>query len=417
MGFFDFFKGIKKAKETEVKKLKLYELNPIINLHLEEASRIANSELEILREKIVAEKYNLLKKIENLEEAEIINTTIPEKIKHIAHGNREVYSEKLKSFLNKLNPPSEPSKVLQFYDSFDKSFEDLRRSTIKSHNIMQEIFIKETSPITKGMQSLDFLTKEAKRILESSNIQNINKLKEEFENLKQKIKQKEKLENDIKLENIEREEKNKKVNDKEGVIKNLENSKEYQEFLDDVANKTLLEQEINSTREQILRPFYSIEAALKKYANLNKDDKLVKRYLGNPLKALMEDEELSILIINSEIRRLIAEEKIELKDKKKDKILDEINKLTEDYIKKFLSRYNKLTRKMEEAKTKIEKSRISKQIWNIKEEVKQDKEHFDKENKIEKMIKELSEINLEELKTNLERNFNVFLKEAIKIDF
>ena len=106
---------------------------------------------------------------------------------------------------------------------------------------------------------------------------------------------------------------------------------------------------------------------MKKYERLDLKNKWVGGYLNNSLEALLEDKELKILEIIGKIKEAIAKGELELKDKKKDKILQELDKLDKDYFNLFLSKYNELNKKYIELKSEIGKIDLIKELAQLKE--------------------------------------------------
>jgi len=56
------------------------------------------------------------------------------------------------------------------------------------------------------------------------------------------------------------------------------------------------------------------------------DDKIVRKYLDNWLKALLEDDNLKIVDVLNKMKSPMIKGELELKDKKRDKILQENRK-------------------------------------------------------------------------------------------
>ena len=74
-------------------------------------------------------------------------------------------------------------------------------------------------------------------------------------------------------------------------IDEVKESDNYSEFLTITNYKQNIERDLINTQSSITHSFSEIEAALKKYSNQNKEDKLARCYLDNPIKTLSEDKE------------------------------------------------------------------------------------------------------------------------------
>ena len=156
-----------------------------------------------------------------------------------------------------------------------------------------------------------------------------------------------------------------------------------------------------------------IVRALKKYERITLEQKLVRSYLKNPLQILLLDKELKIVKLLAKMNNLIVDGRIELKDKKKNKILQKLTKLDRTYFKNFTRKHKKLTTEINIHSLEQEKMTIIKKVEEQEKSIKQKKDKLNStKNDIENLTLELEKINIEKLKNNLTKE----IKQVINIE-
>ncbi|MBU0962765.1 MAG: hypothetical protein KKD48_02575 [Nanoarchaeota archaeon] len=401
MGIFDFLKQF--SDEKKVKEIKLDKLDSVIDSRLKKIFEDKGPEISGIKIRILKEKERLEENIQKLNKAELKNPNIPERAKQIGEGNRYIYIKKLNLLANKIDLPERSDEILAFCNSFDKDLDYFSESTARSYHILQEFFVEESGAIVINIRDLNILIKKLKKITEDSEIKNLNELKKKADEFQQKEKQKQIVEEKIRLEEEEIKKKNKKINEKEQKLTDIENGSGYKKFMELIDKKKLQEQEIEFIKKQC--SFSAIESSLKKYERLILDDKLVRKYLDNPLNALLEDKELKIVEVISKMKDSIINQELKLKEEKREKILKELDKFNRNYFEAFLSKYNELNKRLSKLESEIEKIRIIEEVARLKETIKQDKIEIERDElKTQKMLKELDRNDIENLKKDLEDN-------------
>ncbi|MBI2452428.1 hypothetical protein HYV50_05130 [Candidatus Pacearchaeota archaeon] len=420
MGFFDFLKKFQSREETrkEPEKIVFSEINNWLDARANSVFNELNQKLNNFKEQINQEKQNLNEKIKILQEAQIKNPNIPERAKQIMEGNRKIYVNKINSFLSQINFPENSNQIPEFFLVFNNSINELDKNIVKNHHVMEEFFLEKASVIPQGIKKIDYSVKKAKETIEESKINYINKIKAGITNTNNRIREKEKLNEETNFLNNNIKKQIDEIKDNEKNLTELENSEENKNFLNLINEKELLEKEISYAKGKILHSFSEIESAFKKYVKLNQEDKIANSYLTSPLASLIEDKELEIEKIIEKIISLIIENKIELKDKKRDKILNELGRLDNSYFISFLSKYDTLNENINKKNSEIEKLKISEEIASLKNKLQQERINLEKNKiKIEKIEKEISSLNLEFAKSikNLEAEIKNVFEEEVKI--
>lgn len=281
---------------------------------------------------------------------------------------------------------------------------------------MQEFFLKETNAISKNVVNLDELVVKIKKIISKSGFGKFECIDKEIFELNKRLKQKESLEKEIELKEGFLEKQKGKLEKLNGDLDRLEVSQEYGKFIELLNNKDKLLLEMNNLKVELLHYFSAIEPSLRKYERLNPEHKMVRGYLEDHFKALLGDSNLEIRKIISEVKKEVINGKIELREDKKQRILHEIEKIKEDYFEKIVERYDKIDKEFRELNEEIENSDVDKKIKEVKKEISREKSEIeDSEKQCERVKKDLKDIELENLRKNLEEKIKEFCGESIKL--
>lgn len=418
MGIFDFLKKIsgEKKEKHKAKAVNLEKAEELIDSFSEKLAKDANSKLKEIKEKIAQEKIEMEENIKLLEEAEARNKAFPERAMHMMEGNRKIYVQKTKALLNSINLPDEFDEILKFCNCFDYALDDFGRSTMRNYHILLQFFGEKVSSISKNIVGINASVKQAEKLLKNSGIERVNELKNKIKDVKEKVKRKESLKEKIMLEEKELEKTEKKIAENENKTREKEGSDKYRQFTELVDEKKNIEKELTELEKEPFHHFSVINDALKKYERMTTDDKLVRSYLADPLKALEEDKELKIIEVISKMKDSIAKGKLELKKEKKDRIMQECDNINKTEIKAFLAKNAELNKRFSELDSKIADETIIKEIEELKKELKHEKNNADEnKNRIGKLAKESESISIENLKKELESDINEALSEKVKI--
>ena len=201
-------------------------------------------------------------------------------------------------------------------------------------------------------------------------------------------------------------------------IQNLKNSEDYSKFNKLKEEKEETQKEFSNNNSRLSQSFSVLETALKKYQRLAfENQKLIEDYLKDPITTILNDKELKIISILEKLSSSAANNEIELKDRKKEKTIEEIKTLTKDFFESFIAKHNNLKNKLLEIKEKIENNQTNKDIEKSQTDLNKTNEDIINCNtKISKTKEELSKINIEEIKKQLEKELNELLKVNLSLD-
>jgi len=407
MGLFNsILKRFSSEKKAEVKEIEFNEIESWLNSWSEKNVKHATQELARIRNNLTEEKIKLKENLKSLENATLKNSNIPEKAKHFMEGNRENYLLRGNIISQKTNLPEDFNEILIFCRSFDKDLDDFGKGTARSYQVMQEFFANESKDIASQIAKFDRLVKEAKHVVKNSGTEKVNELKSQIKKIMLLNKQKEELSEKIKLKKDNLDESKKSLEELRKEIKNKEEEAAYQKIIKLRKEKEILSEKIKGIEAQLSLSFSVINTALKKYERVSLDADLIKSYLENPFKALLADSELKVIELLGKMKNSIENGNIELKDKKKVKTLQEVNKFSKDYLENLVLQYNELKQDLDKLKSEIDNAEIVKEVKELKEKSNKLENNIQiTKRELESTVNGLDAINLEGLKNDLKRTF------------
>jgi len=162
--------------------------------------------------------------------------------------------------------------------------------------------------------------------------------------------------------------------------------------------------QIDEHKSKLFHSFSIIEMALKKFSRMAfENEKIINKYIENPL-FLIGDDELKIISILKNLEKNIINNQIQLKDKKKEKTLEEIRKMNREFFDNFLQKYKGLMEELRNIDKEIGKIDIQHKINELNNKKNEDELRLEGINKymenLKKNIEEEQTIN-HLLKTNI----------------
>ncbi len=415
MGIFDFLKK-PSQKAVEVRKVNLDEVGKLIDSFYKNLEKETSMKLVALREKLSDEKETMKKKIELLDETVPKIKNIPEHAVHMLQDNKKSYLLKIRAFFDSIVLPDSMEEVIKYGIKFEHHLDEFSKSTFRNYQIIQQFYGEKLNLISKNIVKIHSLIKQCQKIIMESGAEKVQEIKDAVNELKEKTKSKESLHRKI----IEEKEKAKNVlneiKDNENKIKELEEGPEYKRLGNLIADKKTAEKELGEVEMNPLKYFSTLNDALKKYERMSLDKELVKRYVDSPLNALEEDVELKIADIVQEIKKAIVNGKIELKQDKKEKILEACDSFDISYLKSFLQKKKELEKKIREISHHIESESVVKRIEACKDRLHKEKsEEEEVKNDIKKVEYDYGQINLAHMKKEIESKISDVMNDNITI--
>jgi hypothetical protein len=401
---------------------------PILEISLDNIDEWFDQESSPIKDKLIQDtkdlKLKLYEQIEKanqninvLEYAELRNKNIQMRAKHFMHGNRLTYIKAMRNFLSQINIGNDHESMLEFSKTFDKDLEILNKTTNRAYGILQEFFANESRNIAINIKNMDSITKEMKKVLEESKILKIKLIKEMISSLKKRIDFDKNTSNSLIEKKNNKEELIYKKNKLETIRNEFKTSEEFDEFKGLKAFAEKIKKQISEHSSKLTNSFSTLERSMKKFARqIYEHEDIVASYQEDATKALLDDKELIILQVLDKLRIAVLKGTVELKDKKKEKTLEEIENLDKNYFSEFISTHQELLSRQKEIHEKLSKSNVEDKLNDL--QIKVDKVQLDVEtfnNEIQDISSELEKTKIEELKQNLEENIKNFSGTELRI--
>ena len=408
MGFFDrFFKPKIEEKEVNIKKLK-----PYADELLKDKLENINKKIEEYYHNIEEAKSKIGKNLKILSEAELQNKNVPTRALQMMEGNRDAYIKKINKFFDEIELPNIEaySSINDFCINFDLRLSELNKSTFKGYEIMKEFFYNQAVEVAMNIREINENIKNLKKVVDNDELSKIENLKRFVDNIDKYNENKKKITEEIeeqkkKIENI-----NEKIENVKKKFDEIKKSKEFEEYRRTDEEKELIIQKIKNEKDEITQLFAILERSLRKYKRGSLNEKIIEEYLEDPNEALIKDNDLEILKVLESLKRNIEENKVELKDKKKEKTLDAIKILKKEFIDEKRDKLEQHTRTKIIFNERLRKNNIN----YLYQEEKYKIEHFikkleEEKHQLEKLEKEKEDIDFEKLKENIKKEFfNLF---------
>jgi len=381
-----------------------------------------------ISEKIIyanQKKEETIVALRTLHKANLMNSNIPEREIQIMDGNRDNYIKKISQFTSNIEIPKNYLEAYDYCVKFSLTLEQMSRDVQKNIFVLQHFFSNEVRDSNKALHELEEVIIEIRVLLEKNGIiylKDIQKDIKEFTGNVLKIKS---FKEQISSENGEIDSHQDKLNRLNDRIKTITTGTDYRALETFRQEKGACENELKEVISGVNAYFSPLETALKKYYYMNPDKKIIKAYLDDLKSAIIDDKDLSIVEVLKVLRESIMDDKIDLKDRKKEQCIESIDKLSMEYLKNSQSQILRLEEQKQRAQVKITHNSAS---LNLSEQqywinATQDKMKYHHTN-IEKLEKNINIVSLDnahilgKIRTELEKlmNKDIDLKDDLTED-
>jgi len=401
---FNFLKKLLKEEEPEVKKIGLQELKSFFHDNFEVKNKGLHNKLKEIQDELKLEMNKTKENLELLRGAELRNPDIPIRAKQFMDGNRESYIKLVTALLNSLEIREDYASINTFCQGFDDKLAQFTKSTMKAYQILQEFFANESREVALNIKNIDNLVRRLKGTLKNGDLEKAKELENEINSIDNKKEKKAELERELKEKEAEKEDRLQskiELNQSHGELKE---SKHYSEFIGLTELKKKYLNELHDLTNKLHHSFSVIGAAIKKYERITiKNIDILNDYFKDPIHALMNDNELKILEFLQGTKANIMNNSIGIKNTKKDKVLEEIGKLDQDYFTDFRSKYNETEKKIANVDDKITQNNSGARLEDIERQMKDTDHTIERlENSIIDLKSEIEKIDFEKIKRKLE---------------
>jgi len=410
-----FFKKFFKTEEVVKEEVNLEKLSEWFN----DQAKLIYSDLDIKINEIKDKIKSLIEKTSNdleiLRDATLRNPNIPVRAKQFMEGNRAAYIKRVISFLDRIDIDERNyESLMEFSNLFDEVIKSFTKSTEKPYHVLQEFFANEAKDIAIDIKELEKQVKKLKDVIVDAGIDRAEHVKADIQRLCNKKKRRFDLKERLDSFAIEREKLEAAKKETEEEIHRIKESDDYLDIkgMEVMLKKT--EQRLSDHINILNQIFSVLEHSLKKFLRITfKDEDLLRIYVEKPITGLRSDSELKILELLENMRQNIINNKIELKDKKKERTLNEISRLDKEYLAEFLEEYARLNTEVKRIKAKLDGSEVLKKLTTLEADLGElSTKITGLDFKVKGSKDELNKIDIDKLRKELEEK----IKNLIKVE-
>ncbi len=367
MGLFDrikkLFSGSGEKSELQKKSFAVSELDKFENWFDSEIKTLTNeknNEMKDVCNDIKSGIEETKEKMNALSEAKLRNDKIPERAKQILAGNKDEYLRKVRQFLEHANPPKEIERetIRGYGENAKKSLEFLYKSTIKQSFVLKEFHEHEAHQVNLGIKQIQDNVIKLIEISESDDFRKIESVKNSIAELNKTLKAKKRIEEEISASEKEIEDSKHTIEKTEHELTKLLENQEFMEIQNLKQKKEKINSELKGVNTIVSDKFSNIRKALEKFKRGRTDEKLIEKYLENPMETLADDKRLGIVLVIDGLRKSIEKNQIELKDSIRQKTIQVCRETTKDELEEYALKYLELTAEIEKIDDRIKNSTI-----------------------------------------------------------
>lgn len=285
-------------------------------------------------------KQRTLANLETLEHAQLKNKDIPNRHLQFLNGNRPVYIQKTRTFLEGISLQPSFDALEPFYLETIEKIVQFTKHTTKSYMVMQEFFANESFRVAEGIKAIENTTGSIKDYLRDSPYAKVTLIRKHFDELRHLDKKQADLKEMI-------DEKKKTVLGLEGEIRDINERivtiKKGDAFRGHQKRQQLIEElrkKRQDLRYEISREFSMITKAMRKYERISLEPRLINRYLDEPYEALLNDTDLEITGILERMSQGLTKGTIDVKSPRK--TLDAIDHLAKELLTSWQAKIHSL---------------------------------------------------------------------------
>ncbi|MEA3429762.1 MAG: hypothetical protein U9R08_00665 [Nanoarchaeota archaeon] len=400
---FKFIRNLFKKVEPNEESIKLDQLVQFFNNKKSEVLKPLNENITQFYQDIKAEFIALEQKIPALEEASIgkDDKNLPAKIKNTVDGHRKQYIKRVQLFIDRCKVPEDIKEIKTFLEKLDTELEEFNKSTFKSYRASQHLFFKPVENIVKSLKEINSKLNSLKSLFDKHQMDELESLEKDIKELFHNIDLKEILQKQYKEQQSNLKQQQKLLEEKIKNIQELKQSPEYKTYEQQKIESARLNTQLKQIEFTIINLFSIFERAFRKYSKVAVDSRLINTYLTNPVVALINDKEKTILSVFTGLQKSIL--KLGLNEKRIEKINQTIKDIRDsESIDKLQDNYNTIIKQIGQ----VEESLKSIDILDRLKDLDKDITHLELSiEKIKKGIEEPDENKPETLLTEIQDKF------------
>lgn len=425
IGMFTFFKRLLKQvpqeREQDLEFTRVY---------LEEAERwltdnsiqgndgaTGKDVLQTVSSDLQSEVLMCQKNLAVLEQTDLRNSNISLKEKQMMEAHRSNYLQRTRSFVDSLSSlGSDASSLKPFCERYDAEIAAYTEGTAKAFHVLQYFFAHESQAVSSNIKQIDEHLRKLKTLFDANDVELIATARGSLSQIKERILQRDYLQ--LKLQELE-EQKKKEIENRDTYALKLEKLKKNEKF---TQYQTFLEQRDELTkqiREHSLKleyVFSVLEKSLLKLFRNKPEEKIVKKFLLDPVTALLEDGELQLLPLLTQLKDAVDRDALDLREDRKVKTLKALSALQKDKLASFKNLLQELRTKKSEYDRGMRGSMLIQDYNDLKYKY----DHYDDRIKkhdfnVKQVEEKLKEIALDDLKKSAEEQLSRCTKKSVEL--
>jgi len=408
------------GEKEELKQLKKSELEGYIKKQLEKGS------IEHLFREFSGRIYELSETIRErcneLEKAELQNKNIPPRAITIMEGNRKAYIQKTIHFINRireildeLETLANSSSIIDKVSKINEMFDEYNKSTQKPYYILQEFFANESHRIANSIKEISDSIDNFKDDLKKSDIHKLQEVLDFLNKIRNREQRRKELENQKKeLEkNFSEEEKNISILKHE--IKKIKQSPEFNELAKLNDKLRIAEDEQKRFSDEIYYKLAPLSRALRKYAKISFDEKIIDIIVSEPFRAMAELETETLNKTFSALAKRIKEGNISLKENVRKKNLEILNEINSEFVKNAQEKIKAQESNIQKISAAVEKNTLWSEIDDLNKKIEKNQQHLAYINKeIQNAEHEISKITTDDIYKRMKEVLNLLKIELVE---
>lgn len=369
------------GEKKELKQLKKSELEDYIKKQLEKGSighlfREFSGRINELSETVK-------QRCSELEKAELQNKNIPLRAITIMEGNRKAYIQKtihfigrIRESLDELETLTNSSSMIDTVSKINEMFDEYNKSTQKPYYILQEFFANESHRIANSIKEISDSIDNFKDDLKKSDIHKLREVLDFLNKIRNREQRRKELENQKKeLEkNFSEEEKNISILKHE--IKKIKQSPEFNELAKLNDKLRIAEDEQKRFSDEIYYKLAPLSRALRKYAKISFDEKIIDIIVSEPFKAMAELETETLNKTFSALAKRIKEGNISLKENVRKKNLEILNEINSEFVKNAQKKIKAQESNIQKISAAVKKNTLWSEIDDLNKKIEKNQQHI-----------------------------------------
>jgi hypothetical protein len=307
-----------------------------------------------------------------LESAELHNKKITGQEMNFMVGNRKTYIKNTRDFLDRIEKIMAfdlPEEISDAISSAKKQVDILSKNNIRPYSVMQHFFANESRIIGNKIKDIIIQYELLEKYFTDSGITQIDDVLRLVEEKEEKDNARKKLEDEINAKKEQITENISSLKKARAQLKKLEDSSDFSDFKRICLEKERIAAELKHLENELLAAFDPIDSALKKYSRVALDNEIIESIIRSPVAAVsMESRKIVPMLVK--LYEAVSKETIELKDRKKDRVLSAINKLSQEYFDSFIKKHEALKKEKHETEEKLRQNGIMRDYEDLQYRIK-----------------------------------------------